>query len=105
VTNSPVGKLPIPSLRKAARSWRIYALERLLVRELLVPKNGYLTLSGRPGLGVELAGQEEPQRKFPYDPQAPGAVPNPRFPKAWDRATAREEQNRRGNLIVQDHVQ
>jgi hypothetical protein len=66
----------------------------VLLKQPLVPKNGYLTLSNRPGLIVELADLEELKRKFPYDPNAPGTVPHPRFPKAWDRAKAREEQNR-----------
>jgi hypothetical protein len=43
---------------------------------------------------VELADLEELKRRFPFDPSAPSAIPNPRFPKAWDRALARQAQNR-----------
>ena len=66
----------------------------VLFREPLAPKNGYLTLSEKPGLGVELADLEELKRRFPFDPSAPATIPNPRFPKAMDRALARQEQNR-----------
>jgi L-alanine-DL-glutamate epimerase-like enolase superfamily enzyme len=66
----------------------------VLFKEPLTPKNGYLTLSAKPGLGVELADLEELKRKFPFDPGAQATIPNPRFPKAMDRARARQEQNR-----------
>ena len=65
-----------------------------LVKEPLAPKNGYLELPDRPGFGMELADLGELSRKYPYDPNAPGTVPNPRFPKAAERARAREEQVR-----------
>lgn len=66
----------------------------VLFREPLAPKNGYLTLSDKPGLGVELADLDDLKRRFPFDPNARGAIPNPRFPKAMARALARQEQNR-----------
>jgi hypothetical protein len=66
----------------------------VLFKEPLVPKNGYLTLTDKPGLGVELADLEELKRKFPYDPNTPATIANPRFPKAMDRAKARQDQNR-----------
>lgn len=69
-----------------------------LVKDAPVPKNGYLTLPDKPGLGIELADLDELSRKYPYDPDAPGTVPNPRFPKAVERARAREEQVRQKYL-------
>jgi hypothetical protein len=45
-------------------------------------------------LGVELADLEELKRKFPYDPNTTATIANPRFPKAMDRAKARQDQNR-----------
>jgi hypothetical protein len=66
----------------------------VLFREPLIPKNSYLTLNNKPGLGVELADLEQLKSKFPFDPNAESTVANPRFPKAWDRARAREQANR-----------
>ncbi|MEK7405309.1 MAG: mandelate racemase/muconate lactonizing enzyme family protein [Acidobacteriota bacterium] len=59
-------------------------------REPMAPKNGYISLSDRPGFGMELANIEELKKKYPYDPNAPRLAANPRFPHAWDRARARE---------------
>jgi L-alanine-DL-glutamate epimerase-like enolase superfamily enzyme len=65
----------------------------VLFKEPLVPKNSYLTLNDKPGLGVELADLEQLKSKFPFDPNARATIANPRFPKAWDRARAREQAN------------
>ena len=65
-----------------------------LLREPLTPKSGYLTLSEKPGLGVELADLEQLKRRYPFDPSAPVTIPNPRFAKAMERALARQDQNR-----------
>jgi L-alanine-DL-glutamate epimerase-like enolase superfamily enzyme len=67
-------------------SWR-----DVLLSEPLKPQNGHLTLSDKPGLGVELADLAELARKYPFDPKATMTVPNPRFPKAAERARAREQ--------------
>ena len=66
----------------------------MLFDEPLVPRNGYLMLTDKPGLGVELADLDELKRKFPFDPNAPATIANPRFQKAMDRATARQDHNR-----------
>lgn len=66
----------------------------VLFDEPLVPRNGYLMLTDKPGLGVELADLDELKRKFPFDPNAPATIANPRFQKAMDRATARQDHNR-----------
>ncbi len=67
-------------------AWR----EALFV-EPLVPKNGYITLSDKPGFGVELVDLEQLKKKYPYDPDTPRLMANPRFPHAWDRARVREQ--------------
>lgn len=59
-----------------------------LVTEPYRPHNGYITLSDKPGFGMELAPDLEKQ--FPYIPGANVAA-NPRFPHAWERAQAREK--------------
>ncbi len=64
----------------------------VLFKEPLKPVNGYLTLSDKPGLGVELADLESLKRKFPYNPSARRLEANPRFPDAMKRARAREQQ-------------
>jgi len=51
------------------------------------PVNGYITLSDKPGFGMELLPDLEKQ--FPYRP-GPMVQPNPRFPHALARAQARE---------------
>lgn len=51
-----------------------------------VPKNSHITLSDKPGLGIELANLEALKRAYPYDPHAPGIFPNPRFPHAIEKA-------------------
>jgi L-alanine-DL-glutamate epimerase-like enolase superfamily enzyme len=66
----------------------------VLFKEPLIPKNSYLTLNNKPGLGMELADLEQLKSKFPFDPNAESTLANPRFPKAWDRARAREQANR-----------
>ncbi len=53
------------------------------------PKNGYITLSEKPGFGVELV--DGFAKKFPYVP-GPNTLANPRFPHAWERAKKREQQ-------------
>ncbi|MDH4187997.1 MAG: hypothetical protein OEV08_13470, partial [Nitrospira sp.] len=62
----------------------------VLFKEPMVPKNGYITLSDKPGFGMELVDLEELKKKYPYDPDAPRIQANPRFPRALDRARARE---------------
>jgi L-alanine-DL-glutamate epimerase-like enolase superfamily enzyme len=59
-----------------------------LVTEPYQPMNGYITLSDKPGFGLELAPDLEKQ--FPYRP-GPNVFANPRFPHAWVRAQAREK--------------
>jgi L-alanine-DL-glutamate epimerase-like enolase superfamily enzyme len=63
-----------------------------LFTEPMSPKNGCVTLSGKPGFGMELADVEELKKKYPYNPKAPGLSANPRFPEAMQRARAREQQ-------------
>ena len=55
------------------------------------PVDGIITLSDRPGFGMELI--DHPEERFPYIP-GPNTLANPRFPHAWERARAREEQVR-----------
>ena len=52
------------------------------------PVNGYITLSAKPGFGMELA--PDLAKQFPYRP-GPNVFANPRFPYAWARAQAREK--------------
>lgn len=52
------------------------------------PVDGYITLTDKPGFGMELI--DEPEVQFPYIP-GPIAIPNPRFPHALARAQAREK--------------
>ncbi len=52
------------------------------------PVNGYITLSDKPGFGMELA--PDLAKQFPYIP-GPYVFANPRFPHAWARAQAREK--------------
>jgi L-alanine-DL-glutamate epimerase-like enolase superfamily enzyme len=66
----------------------------VLFKEPMTPKNGYLTLSEKPGFGVELADLDELKKKYPYDPKAQTTVANPRFPEAIKRAQAREQRVR-----------
>ena len=63
-----------------------------LFKEPMKPKNGYITLSDKPGFGMELTSIEELKKKYPYNPQAPRLTANPRYPEAMDRARAREQQ-------------
>jgi L-alanine-DL-glutamate epimerase-like enolase superfamily enzyme len=63
----------------------------VLFKEPLVPQNGVITLSDKPGFGVELVDIETLKARFPYDPAAAGLAANPRFPHAWARAQAREQ--------------
>lgn len=63
-----------------------------LFKEPYRPVNGYITLSDKPGFGMELA--EDLEKQFPYIP-GPNTMANPRFPHAWPRAQAREEMVRR----------
>ncbi|MCC6860239.1 MAG: mandelate racemase/muconate lactonizing enzyme family protein [Bryobacterales bacterium] len=65
-----------------------------LFTEPPAPKNGYITLNDKPGFGMELVNLDELAKKYPYTPDLPRLMANPRFPKAWDRARAREEQVR-----------
>ena len=60
-----------------------------LVTEPYRPVNGYITLSDKPGFGLELAPDLEKQ--FPYTP-GPNVFANPCFPHAWARAQEREKQ-------------
>ncbi|MBV7338156.1 mandelate racemase/muconate lactonizing enzyme family protein [Chloroflexi bacterium TSY] len=62
-----------------------------LFQEPYRPVDGYITLSDKPGFGMELAPDLEKQ--FPYVP-GPNVVANPRFPHAWARAQDREKQVR-----------
>lgn len=62
-----------------------------LFKEPYRPVNGTITLSDKPGFGIELADDLEAQ--FPYRP-GPNVAANPRFPHAWARAQAREAQVR-----------
>jgi L-alanine-DL-glutamate epimerase-like enolase superfamily enzyme len=59
-----------------------------LLTEPYRPVNGRITLSDRPGFGVELV--PDLARRFPYIP-GPNTLANPRFPHAWERAKAREQ--------------
>ena len=59
-----------------------------LLKEPYRQINGYITLSQKPGFGVELI--DRPEEKFPYIP-GPDTFANPRFPHALDRARKREE--------------
>ena len=52
------------------------------------PVNGYITLSAKPGFGMELA--PDLTKQFPYIP-GPNVFANPRFPHAWARAQVREK--------------
>ena len=63
-----------------------------LLTEPYQPVNGRITLTDRPGFGVEL--MPDLARRFPYIP-GPNTLANPRFPAAWARAQAREEAVRR----------
>ncbi|MFH1569145.1 MAG: mandelate racemase/muconate lactonizing enzyme family protein [Gemmatimonadota bacterium] len=63
-----------------------------LLREPYRPVDGHIQLTGRPGFGVELV--DDPAADFPPIP-GPATLANPRFPHAWERARAREEQVRR----------
>lgn len=65
-----------------------------LLTEPYRPINGRITLSERPGFGVELL--PDLARRFPYIP-GPNVRPNPRFPHAWPRAQIREEAVRQRN--------
>ena len=47
-----------------------------LLKEPYVPDNGYITLSDKPGFGVELV--DHPEKAFPHVP-GPGVLANPRF--------------------------
>jgi L-alanine-DL-glutamate epimerase-like enolase superfamily enzyme len=58
-----------------------------LFKEPHVVENGYITLSDKPGFGMDLI--DHPEKKFPYIP-GPNTLANPRFSHAWDRARARE---------------
>ena len=58
-----------------------------LLKEPYIPENGYVTLSDRPGFGMELV--DDPEGAFPYI-SGPRVFANPRFPHAWDRARDRE---------------
>ena len=62
-----------------------------LFKEPQRPENGYITLSDKPGFGMELI--DNPAEKFPHIP-GPNVFANPRFLHAWDRARAREERVR-----------
>ena len=61
-----------------------------LFKDPHVVEDGYITLSEEPGFGVELVDIDELRERYPYDPNAQGVVPNPRFPHAYERAKARE---------------
>jgi hypothetical protein len=62
----------------------------VLFQEPLIPQNGYITLSDKPGFGLDLVDIEDLKARYPYDPSATGLLANPRFPHAWERAKARE---------------
>jgi len=62
-----------------------------LFQEPYRPVNGYITLSDRPGFGMDLL--PDLAQRFPYIP-GPSVVANPRFPHAFERAKAREAQVR-----------
>jgi L-alanine-DL-glutamate epimerase-like enolase superfamily enzyme len=62
-----------------------------LLKEPYCPVNGVITLSDKPGFGMELI--DQPDARFPYIP-GPTTFANPRFPHAWERAKAREAQVR-----------
>ncbi|MEM7131987.1 MAG: mandelate racemase/muconate lactonizing enzyme family protein [Chloroflexota bacterium] len=59
-----------------------------LLKEPYVPKNGIITLSDKPGFGMELV--DDFTQRFPYQP-GPNTIANPRFPHAWPRVREREE--------------
>jgi len=59
-----------------------------LFQEPAVPQNSYITLSDKPGFGMELI--DDVAKRFPYIP-GPSTFANPRFPHAWARAQAREQ--------------
>ena len=61
-----------------------------LFTEPHVVENGIITLSDAPGFGKELIDVEELKKAYPYDPNAKGVTPNPRFPHSLARAKARE---------------
>jgi len=63
-----------------------------LFEEPMRPVDGYITLSDKPGFGMELV--EGLEEKFPYIP-GPNTIANPRFPHAWERAKKRQEKVRR----------
>jgi hypothetical protein len=60
-----------------------------LLKDPPVPKNSHITLSRKPGLGIELADLEALKKKYPYDLNAPRIIANPRFPQAMERASAK----------------
>ena len=60
-----------------------------LFKEPSRPENGIISLSDKPGFGMDLI--ENPEERFPYIPGLT-TIPNPRFPHAWARARAREKQ-------------
>jgi L-alanine-DL-glutamate epimerase-like enolase superfamily enzyme len=62
-----------------------------LFTESMTPRNGYITLTDKPGFGMELANLDELRKKYPYNPQAQRLSANPRFPEAMDRARSREQ--------------
>jgi L-alanine-DL-glutamate epimerase-like enolase superfamily enzyme len=55
--------------------------------EPYVAQNGVITLTDKPGFGMEIV--EDVGKKFPYLPGS-ATIANPRFPHAWERARARE---------------
>jgi hypothetical protein len=59
-----------------------------LFKEPYRPVDGYITLSDKPGFGMELI--DAPAERFPHIP-GPNTFANPRFPHAWDRARKREQ--------------
>ena len=63
-----------------------------LFKEPYHPVDGIITLSDKPGFGMELI--DEPEARFPYI-AGPTTIPNPRFPHAYARAQAREALVRR----------
>ncbi len=54
--------------------------------------DGIITLSDKPGFGMELI--DKPEELFPYIP-GPSTFANPRFPHAWAKAKIREAQIKR----------